>query len=135
MDDEPIAGAIAMSGTAAGFAREAGFEAIELHAAHGYLIHEFLSPLSNHRTDHYGGSFENRIRFLCDVIAATRSEWPPDKPLFVRISTTDWIPGGWGVEQTIELATRLKTGGEVDLIDCSGGGLSREQQITAFPGY
>ena len=116
-------------------AREAGFDLLELHAAHGYLIHEFLSPLSNRRSDDYGGSFENRIRFLREVLDAVRSEWPGDKPLFVRISATDWIEGGWDLESSVELAKLLKAGGQVDLIDCSSGALAPQQKIKIHPGY
>ncbi len=116
-------------------AREAGFDLLELHAAHGYLIHEFMSPLSNRREDKYGGSFENRIRYLLEVLDAVRSEWSDDKPLFVRISSTDWIEGGWDLESSVRLAQILKAGGKVDLIDCSSGGLSPLQKITLHPGY
>lgn len=112
----------------------AGFKVIELHAAHGYLLHEFLSPLSNHRTDEYGGSFENRIRFLCEITAAIRDVWPEDLPLFVRLSATDWVEGGWNVEQSVELSRRLKPIG-VDLIDCSSGGLVPGVKIPIGPGY
>src|SRR6266478_2707715 len=87
---------------------EAGFRVIEIHAAHGYLIHEFLSPLSNHRKDAYGGSFENRTRVLREIVAAVRGSWPEGTPLFVRISATDWIDGGWDIEQSVELARQLK---------------------------
>ncbi|TDO19943.1 NADPH dehydrogenase NamA [Pedobacter duraquae] len=113
---------------------EAGFKIIELHAAHGYLIHQFLSPLSNKRTDEYGGSFENRIRFLLEVIASVQEVWPSENPLFVRISATDWVPGGWSEEESIKLSAILKDNG-VDLIDTSSGGLSLEQQIPLSPGY
>jgi len=116
-------------------AREAGFDMVEVHAAHGYLIHEFMSPISNRRTDEYGGSFENRIRYLLEVVDAVRSEWPDDKPLFVRISATDWIDGGWDLDSSIKLAQLLKAGGKVDLVDCSSGGLSPQQKITLHPGY
>jgi 2,4-dienoyl-CoA reductase-like NADH-dependent reductase (Old Yellow Enzyme family) len=116
-------------------AREAGFDMLEVHAAHGYLIHEFLSPLSNRRTDEYGGSFENRIRFLLEVIDAVRTEWPADKPLFVRISASDWVEGGWDLDSSVKLAQLLKAGGKVDLIDCSSGGLSPQQKIALHPGY
>ncbi len=116
-------------------AREAGFDMVEVHAAHGYLIHEFMSPISNRRTDEYGGSFENRIRYLLEVVDAVRSEWPDDKPLFVRISATDWIDGGWDLDSSIKLAQLLKEGGKVDLVDCSSGGLSPQQKITLHPGY
>jgi 2,4-dienoyl-CoA reductase-like NADH-dependent reductase (Old Yellow Enzyme family) len=112
----------------------AGFQVIELHAAHGYLLHEFLSPLSNHRTDQYGGSFENRTRFLREVTTAVRAAMPDDLALWVRLSGTDWAEGGWTADETVALARELATLG-VDLIDCSSGGLSRAQQITLAPGY
>jgi 2,4-dienoyl-CoA reductase-like NADH-dependent reductase (Old Yellow Enzyme family) len=115
-------------------AREAGFRVVEIHAAHGYLLHEFLSPLSNHRTDEYGGSFENRIRIVLDVTEAVRKVWPEDFPLFVRISATDWADDGWDVEQSVRLARALKPLG-VDLIDCSSGGLVSGVQIPVAPGY
>ena len=102
-------------------AKAAGMRVIEIHAAHGYLLHEFLSPLSNHRQDEYGGPFENRIRFLLEVVQAVRSEWPEGYPLFVRISAMDWVEGGWSIEDSVALATRLRDLG-VDLIDCSSGG-------------
>ena len=112
----------------------AGFEVIEVHAAHGYLLHEFLSSLSNHRTDAYGGSFENRIRLLCEVMEEVRGVWPSHLPLFVRISATDWVDGGWDIEQSIELARRLAPLG-ADMIDCSSGGLLPGVQIPVGPGY
>ncbi len=115
-------------------ALEAGFEIIELHGAHGYLLNEFLSPLSNHRTDNYGGSFENRIRLLCEVASAVREVWPERLPLFTRISATDWVEGGWNIDQSIELARRLKSVG-VDLIDCSSGGNVPGAKIPLGPGY
>ena len=112
----------------------AGFRVVEIHAAHGYLLHEFLSPLSNHREDEYGGSFENRIRFVTEVVAAVRREWPIGNPLFVRISASDWVDGGWTVEDSVKLAAQLKAL-TVDLIDCSSGGNSPLQQIPVGPGY
>jgi 2,4-dienoyl-CoA reductase-like NADH-dependent reductase (Old Yellow Enzyme family) len=112
----------------------AGFRVIEIHAAHGYLLHEFLSPLSNQRDDEYGGSFDNRIRFLCETVQAVRAEWPGPHPLFVRISCTDWVEGGWTIDDSVNLALRLKELG-VDLIDCSSGGSSLQQQIPVGPGY
>lgn len=112
----------------------AGFKIVEIHAAHGYLIHEFLSPLSNQRRDEYGGSFDNRVRLLLEVVEAVRSAWPPGYPLFVRISATDWAEGGWNIEEAIQLAALLKDRG-VDLIDCSSGGLAHHQKIPASPGY
>src|SRR6266436_3440865 len=113
---------------------EAGFRVIEIHAAHGYLIHEFLSPLSNQRTDAYGGSFENRTRILRETVATVRGAWPERAPLFVRISATDWIDGGWDIEQSVELARQLKELG-ADLIDCSSGGNAEQDRIPAGPGY
>jgi 2,4-dienoyl-CoA reductase-like NADH-dependent reductase (Old Yellow Enzyme family) len=116
-------------------AREAGFDIVELHGAHGYLIHQFLSPLSNKRTDKYGGSFDNRIRFLLEVVDAVRDEWPDDKPLFVRLSCVDWVEGGIVIDDTVKLVQLLKDGGKVDLIDSSSGGLDPRQKIPLFPGY
>jgi 2,4-dienoyl-CoA reductase-like NADH-dependent reductase (Old Yellow Enzyme family) len=115
-------------------ALEAGFKVIELHAAHGYLFHEFLSPLSNHRTDEYGGSFENRIRLLVQVTEATRALLPEELPLFVRISATDWVEGGWSADESVTLAAILKTKG-VDLIDCSTGGNVPKAPIPVGPRY
>ena len=113
---------------------EAGFRVVEIHGAHGYLIHEFLSPLSNHRGDAYGGSFENRTRFIREIVTAVRTSWPKGAPLFVRISATDWVEGGWDLKQSIELARGLKQLG-VDLIDCSSGGSVPHAKIPAGPGY
>jgi 2,4-dienoyl-CoA reductase-like NADH-dependent reductase (Old Yellow Enzyme family) len=113
---------------------EAGFRVIEIHAAHGYLIHEFLSPISNQRTDAYGGSFENRTRILREMVAAVRDSWPERAPLFVRISATDWVDGGWDIQQSVELARQLKELG-ADLIDCSSGGNVAHAQIPVGPGY
>jgi 2,4-dienoyl-CoA reductase-like NADH-dependent reductase (Old Yellow Enzyme family) len=112
----------------------AGFDTVEIHAAHGYLLHQFLSPLTNTRTDEYGGSFENRVRHPLEVVAAVREVWPDDRPLLVRISAQDWAPGGWSLEESVALSRLLKEAG-VDLVDCSSGGLVPEQQITAGPGY
>jgi 2,4-dienoyl-CoA reductase-like NADH-dependent reductase (Old Yellow Enzyme family) len=125
---------VAAFAEAARRACEAGFRVIEIHAAHGYLIHEFLSPLSNRRQDAYGGSFENRTRLLREIAAAVRSSWPEGAPLFVRISATDWVDGGWDIQQSVELARRLKEIG-VDLIDCSSGGNVAHAQIPVGPGY
>jgi 2,4-dienoyl-CoA reductase-like NADH-dependent reductase (Old Yellow Enzyme family) len=113
---------------------QAGYNILEIHAAHGYLIHQFLSPLSNHRTDHYGGPFENRIRLLLEIVNAVKSVWPENLPLFVRISATDWWEGGWNIEEALQLASILKKEG-VDLVDCSSGGLVPYQQIQLSPGY
>ena len=115
-------------------AREAGFQVAEIHAAHGYLIHQFLSPLSNRRTDEYGGGFDQRIRFALEVIAAVRGVWPEGLPLLLRISATDWVEGGWTIEDSVALAGRVREVG-VDLVDCSSGGLSARQQIPLAPGY
>lgn len=115
-------------------ALEADFKIIEIHSAHGYLLHEFLSPLSNLRKDNYGGSFENRIRLLLEVVAAVREVWPDDYPLFVRISATDWSDKGWNVDDSVLLSTRLKALG-VDLVDCSSGGNVGSVFIPAGPGY
>ena len=135
MDEKTIAAIVALFAASTRRAREAGFDVIELHGAHGYLISSFLSPVTNRRSDRYGGSFENRIRFLLDVVDAVRSEWPGDKPLFVRISCTDWMEGGWDIEASVKLAQILKAGGKVDLIDCSSGGLDPRQKVPAHPGY
>lgn len=135
LDAETIAGTLALYAVAARRAREAGFQIVEVHAAHGYLVHEFLSPLANQRTDRYGGSFENRTRFLLEAIAAVRSEWPDDLPLFVRVSATDWAEGGWDLASTVQLAQLLKATGMVDLIDCSSGGLVQKQKPVIHPGY
>jgi 2,4-dienoyl-CoA reductase-like NADH-dependent reductase (Old Yellow Enzyme family) len=118
---------------AAARAALAGFDIIEIHAAHGYLLHEFLSPLSNQRNDEYGGSFENRTRILIDIIQAIRKVWV-DKPLFVRISATDWTAGGWTIEDSIALGHLLKKN-SVDLIDCSSGGNAPGVQIPVGPMY
>jgi 2,4-dienoyl-CoA reductase-like NADH-dependent reductase (Old Yellow Enzyme family) len=115
-------------------ALRAGFQLIEIHAAHGYLIHEFLSPLSNTRTDAYGGSLDNRVRFLAEVVRAVRAEWPATLPLFVRISATDWVDGGWDVDQSIQAVKKIAPLG-VDLIDCSSGGLDPRQKIPVKPGF
>ena len=112
----------------------AGFDIVELHAAHGYLMHEFLSPLANQRSDEYGGSFENRTRFLLDTATAVRAVWPEDLPLFVRISATDWAEGGWTLDDSVALAKSLATIG-VDVIDCSSGGAVPHQKIAVGPGY
>jgi 2,4-dienoyl-CoA reductase-like NADH-dependent reductase (Old Yellow Enzyme family) len=112
----------------------AGFKVLEIHAAHGYLIHEFLSPLSNLRKDEYGGSWDNRTRLLMEIVETVRTVWPAGYPLFVRISATDWAEGGWSLEEAVPLAAGLKKKG-VDLIDCSSGGLVPTQRIAASPGY
>jgi 2,4-dienoyl-CoA reductase-like NADH-dependent reductase (Old Yellow Enzyme family) len=111
-----------------------GIDVIELHAAHGYLLHQFLSPLANLRTDEYGGSLKNRMSFPLEVFAAVRAVWPEHKPLGVRVSATDWVEGGWDMEQTVALAAALKALG-CDYIHVSSGGLSREQKVAIAPGY
>lgn len=115
-------------------ARAAGFDVVEVHAAHGYLLHQFLSPLSNRRTDAYGGSFENRSRLLREVVTAVRAEWPQNLPVFVRLSATDWAEGGWDIDETVELCRVLKDWG-VDLVDVSSGGLVPWAKIPAGPGF
>ncbi len=112
----------------------AGFRVVEIHAAHGYLLHQFLSPLANRRDDAYGGNFDGRSRILLEVVEAVRSVWPDELPLLVRISATDWLAGGWDVEQSVELSRRLGSLG-VDLIDCSSGGLAPGAVIPLAPGY
>jgi len=112
----------------------AGFELLEIHCAHGYLAHQFLSPLSNRRTDRYGGPFENRVRFALEVASAVRAAWPERLPLFVRISATDWVPDGWSLDDSVELSRRLGALG-VDLIDCSSGGSDPAAHVPLAPGY
>lgn len=131
---EQISSITAAFAAAAQRAESAGAQVIEIHSAHGYLLHSFLSPLSNRRTDQYGGSFENRIRMLCEVVKAVRNVWPDKYPLFVRISATDWAEGGWTVEESVAVAKVLKTLG-VDLIDCSSGGNVATVRIPLGPGY
>ena len=112
----------------------AGFEVLELHMAHGYLLHSFLSPISNQRADEYGGSLENRMRLPLEITAAVRAVWPEDLPLWVRISATDWVRGGWDLEQSVVLSKALKDRG-VDVIDCSSGGMTPDAVIPAGPGF
>jgi 2,4-dienoyl-CoA reductase-like NADH-dependent reductase (Old Yellow Enzyme family) len=127
-------GIVASFVAAAKHALTAGFEVVEIHMAHGYLLHQFLSPLSNHRTDNYGGSLENRARLPLQMTRAVRKVWPQHLPLFVRISATDWVEGGWDLPQSIQLCRWLKEAG-VDLIDTSSGGLVADAKIPAGPGY
>jgi 2,4-dienoyl-CoA reductase-like NADH-dependent reductase (Old Yellow Enzyme family) len=134
MTESGIAGVVEAFAAAARRALAAGFRVIELHAAHGYLLHEFLSPLSNTRTDRYGGSFENRTRIVREVAVAVRRVWPESLPLFVRISATDWADGGWDLPQSIQLARGLKECG-VDLIDSSSGGNVATAKVPLGPGY
>lgn len=135
IESEGFVAIIDAFGAAARRALQAGFDVVEIHAAHGYLLHEFFSPLSNHRTDRYGGSFANRTRLLFEVVDAVRKEWPEDLPVFVRISATDWAEGGWTQEESLALARELKAHGGVDLIDVSSGGLVPNVQISTGPGY
>jgi 2,4-dienoyl-CoA reductase-like NADH-dependent reductase (Old Yellow Enzyme family) len=134
LDEAGIAAVIRGFADAACRAMEAGFHVVELHAAHGYLLHQFLSPLSNRRDDRWGGSFENRTRLAREVVEAVRRVWPERLPLFLRVSATDWVEGGWDVEQTVELAKAVKALG-VDLVDCSSGGLVANAKIPVAPGY
>ena len=120
--------------SAARRALAAGCEWLELHSAHGYLSHEFLSPLSNQRNDRYGGSFENRTRFLLETVRAVRAVWPDRLPFTVRLSCTDWVPGSWDIDQCVELARQLRAEG-VDLLDCSSGGAVPDAKIPLAPGF
>ncbi len=115
-------------------AAAAGFRVLELHFAHGYLVHEFLSPLSNTRTDRYGGPFENRARIAREIARAVRAVWPGDAPLLARISSSDWAPDGWDIDESVQLSAALKSDG-VDLVDCSSGGNIHTAKVTAGPGY
>jgi 2,4-dienoyl-CoA reductase-like NADH-dependent reductase (Old Yellow Enzyme family) len=129
-----IAEIVRAFGEGARRAQEAGYRVVEIHAAHGYLLHSFFSPLSNRRSDEYGGSFENRTRIGREVAEAVRREWPEKYPLFIRVSATDWTEGGWDVEQAVELARALQPLG-VDLVDCSSGGNVASAKIPFAPGY
>ena len=134
LDLDGIAHITQAFGDAARRAYACGFKVVEIHAAHGYLLHEFLSPLSNQRTDKYGGSFENRTRMLCEVTQCIRKEWPEHLPLFLRISATDWADGGWTIQDSVALARMLKPLG-VDLVDCSSGGNISHAKIPVGAGY
>jgi len=134
MSKEEIRGIVDAFAQAARRALEAGFRILEIHGAHGYLMHEFFSPLSNFRTDEYGGSFENRTRIAREVVTAVRKQMPDELPLFIRISATDWKEGGWDLDQSVELAKQLKPLG-VDLVDCSSAALVPDQKIVAGPGF
>jgi 2,4-dienoyl-CoA reductase-like NADH-dependent reductase (Old Yellow Enzyme family) len=134
LDEAGIRAVVTGFAAAARRALAAGFRVLEIHAAHGYLLHEFLSPLSNRRTDRYGGSFDDRTRLAREVVEAVRREWPERLPLFVRVSATDWVEGGWDVEQSVALARQLGPLG-VDLVDCSSGGLVAGAKVPAAPGY
>lgn len=131
---DQIARTVQAFAEAAARAERAGFDVVEIHAAHGYLLHEFLSPLANFRTDEYGGDLSSRMRFPLEIIEATRATLPSGRPLFVRISATDWVDGGWDLDQSVTFASLARERG-VDLIDCSSGGVSAEQSITVSPGY
>ena len=134
LDKAGIDGVVKAFGHAARRALEAGFDLVEIHAAHGYLLHEFLSPLANQRTDEYGGSFENRTRLVLEVVDAVRAEWPSHLPLFVRISATDWVEGGWTVDESVALARLFREHG-VDLVDASSGAMVPYAKIPAGPGF
>jgi 2,4-dienoyl-CoA reductase-like NADH-dependent reductase (Old Yellow Enzyme family) len=134
LDANGIRGIVTAFRDAARRALEAGFSVAEIHSAHGYLLHEFLSPLSNTRTDKYGGSFENRIRLCLEVVDAVRAVWPERLPVFVRLSATEWVPGGWDIDDSVALARKLKEHG-VDLVDCSSGGNVPRATIPLGPGY
>ena len=134
LDAAGIAGIAQAFAAAARRARAAGFQAIEVHAAHGYLVHQFLSPLSNRRTDRHGGSLENRTRLAREVVEAVRRAWPADLPLLVRVSATDWVDGGWGVDDTVALSRQLRELG-ADLVDVSSGGLVPYAKVPVGPGY
>ncbi len=134
LDEAGIAAIARAFREAARRALQAGARVIEIHSAHGYLLHSFLSPLSNRRTDRYGGSFENRTRFLRETVACVREVWPEKYPLFVRISASDWTEGGWTIEESVELARHLKEQA-VDLIDCSSAGVVPKADIALGPGY
>jgi 2,4-dienoyl-CoA reductase-like NADH-dependent reductase (Old Yellow Enzyme family) len=131
-----IAGIVSQFAATVRRAREAGFKLVEIHAAHGYLLHSFLSPITNTRNDQYGGDLAGRARMLLDVVAAARQEWPADLPLFVRLSCVDWVAGGLTIADSVEISRMLKATGQVDLIDCSSGGLHAAQKIPSLhPGY
>ncbi|UCG88718.1 MAG: NADH:flavin oxidoreductase/NADH oxidase [Gemmatimonadota bacterium] len=134
LDGSEIQIIVAAFAAAARRARLAGFEVVEIHSAHGYLLHEFLSPVSNRRSDQYGGSLAGRTRFPLEVADAVRAVWPADLPVFFRLSATDGVEGGWDLEQSVELAVRLKAAG-IDLLDCSSGGLLPDAHVPATPGY
>jgi 2,4-dienoyl-CoA reductase-like NADH-dependent reductase (Old Yellow Enzyme family) len=134
LDEAEIAGVVSAFADATRRANKAGFDVVEIHAAHGYLLHEFLSPLANQRTDQYGGSFDNRIRLLLKVTDAVRAAWPDHLPLFVRISATDWADGGWTPDESVELSRRLREHG-VDLVDASSGGQVPYAKIPVGPGF
>jgi 2,4-dienoyl-CoA reductase-like NADH-dependent reductase (Old Yellow Enzyme family) len=136
MSADEIGTVVAEFAATARLAREAGFKVIELHGAHGYLLHSLLSPVSNHRNDRYGGDLAGRATMLMEVLDAVRAEWPEELPLFVRLSCTDWMPGGLTLEDTVQVVRWLKARGDVDLIDCSSGGITPTVRIPSIhPGY
>jgi len=134
LDESGIKKVISDFKTAALRSLKAGYKLVEIHAAHGYLIHQFLSPLSNYRVDNYGGSFENRTRLLLEIVDSIKEVWPSNLPLFVRISATDWVEGGWNIYEAVQLTAILKQKG-VDLIDCSSGGMVPYAKIPVGPGF
>jgi 2,4-dienoyl-CoA reductase-like NADH-dependent reductase (Old Yellow Enzyme family) len=134
LDSDSIRKIVMDFGKSANRAKVAGYRVLEIHAAHGYLIHQFLSPLSNHRDDLYGGSFVNRARLLLEIINAVKQEWPAEFPLFVRLSCTDWVEDGWTIDDSVHLAGMLREHG-ADLIDCSSGGNAPQANIPLGPGY
>jgi 2,4-dienoyl-CoA reductase-like NADH-dependent reductase (Old Yellow Enzyme family) len=134
LDPGGIAAIVRAFREATGRALAAGFQIAEIHAAHGYLIHQFLSPLINTRTDQYGGPLANRARLFLEIISAVRDVWPERLPLFVRISATDWAPGGWDIDEAVELCRLVRQRG-VDLVDCSSGGAVPHAQVPVAPGY
>jgi 2,4-dienoyl-CoA reductase-like NADH-dependent reductase (Old Yellow Enzyme family) len=136
LSTDEIAGIAAQFAASARMAREAGFKVLELHSAHGYLSHSFLSPISNHRNDAYGGDLSGRSRFLMETLDAIRAEWPAELPLWVRLSCSDYMPGGLTIDDVVDVARKLAARGDVDLIDCSSGGVSNDQKIPSLhPGY
>jgi 2,4-dienoyl-CoA reductase-like NADH-dependent reductase (Old Yellow Enzyme family) len=134
LDRPEIQKIVAAFAAAARRARLAGFQVVEIHSAHGYLLHEFLSPISNRRSDQYGGSLAGRTRLPLEVADAVRAAWPDNLPVFLRLSATEWAEGGWDVAQSVQLAVQLRAAG-VDLIDCSSGGLVPDAKVPAEPGY
>jgi 2,4-dienoyl-CoA reductase-like NADH-dependent reductase (Old Yellow Enzyme family) len=134
LDQAGINAIIDAFAAAARRALKAGFDVVEIHAAHGYLLHQFLSPLANQRTDSYGGSFQNRARLPLQVVDAVRAQWPAHLPIFVRISATDWVPGGWSIDESVHLSQLFREHG-VDLVDVSSGGQVPNAQVPATPGY
>ena len=136
MDPDDIRAVVGQFAATAARARRAGFRIIELHAAHGYLLHEFLSPIANQRNDAWGGDLRGRARVLMDTLDAVRAEWPAELPVFVRLSCTDWMEGGLQPDDVVQVAKWLKARGDVDLIDCSSGGIAPQSRPPrVYPGY